>query len=140
MIYLVIASNKDGHSIDSHWETENGALKRCVKFNERFSHIKFKFTVKQFKLSDIDLNKLIGEKENAWRCSFDDDTMVTPIVVEIQDISRTEAPKVEEVLKLIEKECAMNTKYIRLCKEFEATNLAIEHAEFLTKIRNVLEG
>jgi len=66
MIYLVIATDKNGHSIEDHYPTETLANMRVERLEHDWLSREWSnkpiFIVKQFKLSDIDLNKLMSEE------------------------------------------------------------------------------
>jgi hypothetical protein len=61
-MYLVIAKNKHGLSIDNPYPTEEKAQIRCQELNDNFNE-NFEFFVRKFDLASIDLEKLMGEGE-----------------------------------------------------------------------------
>ena len=66
MGYLVITSNKEGHSIEYYCPTKTLAEMRVEKLEHDWLSRDWKnkpiFFVKPFRLSDIDLNKLMSEE------------------------------------------------------------------------------
>ena len=66
MIYLVIATDKNGHSIDSYHDDGFSANQRIDELDDNWDNSgwinKPTYTVREFKLSEIDVNKLMGQE------------------------------------------------------------------------------